>query len=172
MTDFPNPNAFGLDPSDVLSASNQLMGLITGADPTSVAWPLTNKAIFVPIRVAFPVTVYKLVIGAGATVAGNFDIGIYDASGNRLVSSGSTAKGASVAHVLDVTDTVIGPGVYYLAMSANGTNNYIAWAPSVQIAKLMGLFEMATAFPLPATATFATATHAFLPTIGAYLRRQ
>lgn len=160
-----------------MSVVNQLVGMNTGGG-ASAAWPSANLAIFIPIRLTAPVTVYKMAIGAGATAAGNFDVGIYDIGGNRLVSSGATAKGASVEHILNVTDTRIGPGLYYLAMSADGTNNYILITPSgtspvpLQKTRAYGVLAMATAYPLPATATLAAATVAPFPNIAAYLRGQ
>ncbi len=142
----------------------------------SAAWPSANLAIFVPFQLAVPVTVYKMATGSGATAAGNFDIGIYDAAGNRLVSSGTTAKGASTEHIIDVTDTVIGPGTYYLAMSADGTNNYIMVTPSgtspvpLQKTRLYGVVAAASSFVLPTSVTFAASTVAPIPAIAAYLR--
>ena len=145
--------------------------------PASTAWPSANLAIFVPTIVHETVTVYKMAAGAGATAgSNNFDIGIYDAGGNRLVSSGATAKGASTEHIIDVTDTVLHPGLYYLAMSADGTGNYVMITPSgtspvpLQKTKLVGVMTMATAYTLPATATFATSATALVPIIAAYLR--
>ena len=159
----------------VISSASMTRGFFVSA-PASSAWATANTAIFVPIRVPMPVTVYKLAIGAGSTASGNFDVGIYDASGNRLVSSGATAKGASTEHILDITDTVIGPGLYYLALAASGTNNYVFYTPAgtspvpLQKARLLGCLEMATAYTLPATATFAAMTSANVPLIAAYLR--
>lgn len=160
---------------NVLSTTGALNGL-NQSFVASTAWPSANLAIFVPIRVASPCTVYKLAIGAGTTAAGNFDVGLYDSAGNKLVSSGATAKGASVEHILDVTDTRIGPGLYYLAMSADGTNNYMGITPTgsspvpLQKARLYGTLEMATAYTLPTTAAMVARTVPFIPTMAAYLR--
>jgi hypothetical protein len=52
----------------------------------------------------------------GATASGNMDVGIYDYAGTRLVSSGSTAQsGTSAFQDFDITDTLLGPGIFYLA---------------------------------------------------------
>jgi hypothetical protein len=175
MADFPAYSPLELFAGGVLSTATSQLGLNQVA-PASTAWPSANLAIFIPIRVPVPVTVYKMAIGAGATAAGNFDVGIYDSSGHKLVSSGATAKGSSTEHIIDVTDTVIGPGLYYLAMSADGTNNYMLVTPSgtspvpLQKTRLFGIVAMATAYTLPATATFAASTLAPFPSIAAYLR--
>lgn len=178
MSDFTSN--FGLSSAfngnGVLSTGTSIAWAAFNPMGASTGWPAANLAIFVPVRVSCPVTVYKMVVGAGLTAAGNFDVGIYDASGNRLVSSGATAKGASVEHILDVTDTRIGPGLYYLAMSADGTNNYIMVTPSgtspvpLQKTRLLGILNMATAYTLPTTATFAAATNVAFPCIAAYTR--
>ena len=155
-----------------ISSYTMAMGFFSTAG-ASTAWPAANRALFVPIRVPMPITVYKLAIGAGTTATGNFDVGIYDASGNRLVSSGATAKGASVEHILNITDTVIGPGLYHLAMAADGTNNYVTFTPNTPAAqrlRLLGCLEAATSYPLPATVTFAAYTSTALALIAAYLR--
>jgi hypothetical protein len=177
MPDWPVPGTFDLTESGCYSTSIALMGLNQTA-AASVAWPTANMAIFVPMRIASPVMVYKMVVGAGATAAGNFDVGIYDRNGNRRVSSGSTAKGSSVEHVLDVADTWLGPGLYYLAMSANGTNNYIMLTPTgtapvpLQKARLYGTLEAASAFALPDPVTMVarTGTGGLIPAIAAYFR--
>lgn len=150
------------------STHGALMG--TTANPASTAWPAANRAIFVPFRVAISLVVYKLVIGAGATASGNFDVGIYDSQGNKLVSSGATAKGASTEQVLDITDTRVGPGLYYLALAADATSNYISMGSTLQMSRLMGIVQMASAYTLPATATFAAMSSAYQPAVAAYTR--
>lgn len=175
MPDFPSIGAFAPGGGGVLSTLTELMPMNTSL-AGSIGWPTANLAIFVPMRVRYPVTVYKLVVGAGTTATGNFDVGIYDRNGNRLVSSGATAKGASTEHILDVTDTYLAPGFYYLAMSADGTNNYAMIVPSgtspvpLQKARIYGTLEAATAYTLPATVTMVARTGAFIPGIAAYLR--
>lgn len=137
------------------------------------AWPAANRAIFVPCRIPRNVTVYQMAVGAGTTAAGNFDLGIYDANGVRLVSTGATAKGASTEHIINVTDTVIESGLKFLAQAADGTNNYISWSltsMTASLLKFLGIREMATAYTLPNPATFATNTGTLIPAIGAYLR--
>lgn len=176
MSDWPPVRPLEAYGGGVISTASALVTL--RVTPTSTAWPSANLAIFIPFTLAVPVTVYKMAMGAGATAAGNFDIGIYDAAGNRLVSSGATAKGSSVEHILDVTDTVIGPGTYYLAMAADGTNNYAVMVPSgtspvpLQKTRLAGVMGVASSYVLPATVTYAAATLAPIPLIAAYFRSQ
>lgn len=177
MGDWPEAITFNRYGGGVLSTATELGGSFFVTPTASTAWPLANLAIFCPIRAPLPVTIYKLTIGAGATATGNFDVGVYDSAGNRLVSSGSTPKSANVEQIIDVTDTRIGPGLYYLALSADGTINFGMRAaagttpvPSQKI-RLLGIMEMTSAFPLPAVATYAASTNAIVVAhISAHLR--
>ena len=166
MSDWPS---LSLAPSGVISAATELTGL--SLSPASRAWPAANRAIFVPIRVPARCVAYKLAVGAGATAAGNFDVGLYDSALTRLVSSGATAKGSSVEHILDIAATPLSPGaLYYLALAADGANNYITWLPpNLGLSRMLGVLQMATAYPLPATAALAALTAADIPSIAAYL---
>jgi len=141
---------------------------------TTVVWPAANLAIFLPFTIGVITTFVKLFYSATAS-SGNVDMGIYDDQGNRLVSMGSTAMAlTNLTQILDITDTTLLPGSYYLAMacSTNVTATFRAWvwqgAGSNTAAR--GQYEMATALPLPATATFASTTRPFMPFIAASQR--
>jgi hypothetical protein len=153
------------------------LACLNGVAPTSTAWPSANHAFYIPWRVPVPVTVYKMATGSGATTgSNNFDVGIYDCFGNRLVSSGATAKGNSVEHIIDVTDTRIGPGLYYLAMSADNTGNYVMVTPAgtspvpLQKVRLYGVLQQASAYTLPNPATFAASTQVTIPSVSVWFR--
>lgn len=178
MGDWPSLGLFA-DPVCLSShGPNSVGGCLAGALATTMSWPAANQAFYIPIRVPEAVTVMKLACGTGSGTTGNFDLGIYDLAGNRLVSTGSTAKTTSLSdRVIDVTDTDLLPGLYYLAMAVDtnaaayvGTNAVSGTAGGAT--RMMGVLEQATAFPLPATATFATATHNNVPAISAYLRSE
>lgn len=141
---------------------------------TATAWPSADLAIFVPFRLPAPATVYKMATGTGTGSTGNFDLGIYDSFGNKIVSAGSTAKTvASSERIIDVTDTLLHPGLYYLAMATDGTTAYqMGSTVNSAFGKLMGLRQMTSAFPLPATATYATYTQVVAPTLAAFLRSE
>lgn len=146
-------------------------GIKTGV-ATGVAWPGANVALYVPFRVAYPVTVYKMCIGTGVTAGGNFDLGIYDEAGTKLVSTGATARSAQVDHVVDVTDTTLRPGLYYLAQACDGTNNFAMYNLAARYCQMLGMRKQSTAYTLPATATFATVDTTGVPLIAAYLRSE
>src|SRR3990172_1046456 len=128
---------------------------------TSLTGWFANVCYFYPFRIMAPLLVQQLFAYNGTGVGGNIDLGIYDAVGTRLVSTGSTAQsGTSVLQVIDVTDTRIGPGLFYLAVVGDNTNCRMMRLNSMVLQELraMGEVEQAT-FPLPATATFATSSN-------------
>lgn len=171
MADFPEISPWDLTAGAVVSTVQTMPG-IWNTVPASTAW-VTNLAVFVPVRVPQQVTVYKMAVGMGTGTGGNFDVGIYDASGNQLVSSGATARpGATQESVVDVTDTTIGPGIYYLALAGDGTSTYQCFGMTLQPGRLTGSVQMASAYVLPATATYAALSNALVPSIGAYLRSE
>jgi hypothetical protein len=176
MADFPSSdNNVGatlyINPAHRWSLGTAIRSLHHSTGFASGAWPTANKAVFVPFRLPRQYTAYKMMVGQGATAAGNFCCGIYDEWGNRLVTSGATAKAASAEAVIDITDTEIGPGLYFMALSADGTNNYMQFsAANAGCNKAVGMREMTTAYVLPNPATFATITSVQVPQMGVYLR--
>lgn len=140
--------------------------------PTAQSYPGANLAIYVPVRVQVTAVVKKLWISVGLTATGNVDCGLYSAGGTRLVSIGSTAKNVtSTEQVYDVTDTTIGAGLYYLAMSCDGTESFYADIDAAPLDAGMGLLsEQLANVTLPATATWSVPqTLAFYPRIGMLL---
>lgn len=83
----------------------------------STAWPANNKAYFYPFTLGIWVTVYQLFFWVGATSSGTIDVGIYDDQKNKIITAGSTAMSATINTVqtLNVTDTVLAPGDYFVA---------------------------------------------------------
>lgn len=174
MSDFPIESGDGFT-GVTLQSLDPRLGIgayLAGAgvtETTSVpnTWPAANRALFVPILVPRSLTLVKAFV-QNVTPSGNFDVGFYDAAGNRLVSSGSTAgSGASAVQVVDTTDTPVNPGRYYLAMSTdNATATFAGFGPVATILGGGGMLQMAAAFPLPATATFAAMASAIIPIFG------
>lgn len=131
-------------------------------------WPVANLALFIPVEIFEPTTIAKMAINNGATVSGNFDLGIYAPSGKQLVSSGSVAQsGASAIQSVDITDTLLVPGLYYMALVFdNITATLTSWSSvAAQEMRLMGLLQAASAFALPAPVTFATYAQTLVPLI-------
>lgn len=141
---------------------------------SSGVWGTANRAVYIPIGVKVRVTVVSLGFANGTTATGNIDIGLYDAAGVRLVSSGSTAKGTgNEITVMDVTDTTIGPGLYYLALNNDTTTDTFigttADTPPYPASRGL-LVEALGAVTLPATASWSIDnTLAIAPTLTALL---
>ena len=152
-----------------LGPSLVTMGIGGPGSGTIVA---ANMALFYPFRNPWPITVTKVWVANGAGVSGNWDVAVYDESWARLVSAGTTGQsGANVLQAVDVTDTVIGRGRYYLSIvgSTLTTATYVRSAPAAGILQSLGCLQQdisGIGFPLPATATPAKITTACLPLFG------
>ena len=156
------PNFYGLTdpPVTINTQSFCSLGGIYRLTPVSRAWITANAAVFIPFRISSPIVLAQLFIYNGATLSGNFDVGIYDAAGTKIVSTGSTDQTTgtiNLLRVVDITDTLIGPGVFYLAAAMdNITGTMMGILGGGLNSRSMGCVQTATAFPLPATVTFAT----------------
>lgn len=138
---------------------------------SSAAVSSANRAVFLPIRIAQPTLVKKLFWMNGGGVAGNADIGVYTLDGVRLSSAGTTAQsGTNAIQEVNVTDFVLGQGIYYLAFVASTTTTarYLQGRISNNVpqGKALGELQQAAALPLPTTATFATTSGNVFPVAG------
>ncbi len=174
MGDWPQGQEFNRQV--ICSASLESIGpdvVGTGQGMTGLqAWPTANLAIFVPFLVFTPFLAKIIGVDNGATVSGNIDVGIYDGQQNRLVSTGSTAHaGTSTVQTFDITDTLLLPGIYYMAQAMDNTTGITHGpASTVPIGGACGVLQMASAFPLPDPATFAAHAVAFIPILSVYGR--
>lgn len=136
---------------------------------TAAAWGTANRAVFIPFVIETPVTVQQVCWVNGATVNGSVDMGVYNPDGTLIVSAGSTGQsGANSLQSVDVTDTPLTPGTYFMAMASDSaTGTYLAntnlGVPTLRAACVQ---IQATAFPLATNAspaTFANPAAAYLP---------
>jgi hypothetical protein len=131
----------------------------------SAVWNAVSKIMFMPVPCPGPFTVMKFACENGAAVSGNLDMGLYTPEGQLIVSTGSTAQsGTSGWQVIDVTDTAVPPGWYYLAMvldNVTGTNDRLGSLAALK--RMYGCREQLSTFPLPTSATFAVVTDAYIP---------
>jgi len=162
----PRINTFG---SDLGVAIGAVTG---GSSPGSAAFPAANDAIFVPFVIQSATPIKRLFSANGTVASGNIDVGIYSEDGARIVSAGSTAQaGTTDLQFFDIADLILGPGRYYMAVALdNGTGTLQRANIIVARLQCLGLAKQASAFPLPATATFATVTAAYLPVVGAEIK--
>lgn len=167
MADFPtltqDVNEVTIGPWSPESIGTELsMWAVTSA---SAAWPTANRAIYIPFNVYAPLIAVKIGVNNGATASGNMDAGIYDDQQNQLVAKGSTAQsGTNTIQTLDITDTLLLPGSYYLGLAMDGTTGTtIALAATTPLPSAAGVLGQSTAFALPSPATFAAAADAYIP---------
>jgi hypothetical protein len=161
----PNPPIISaLSP---LSIGEEMAGF--GGTFASATYPAANRAIAVPFRLAHPFLVRKVFWFNGTTATtDSADVGVYTEAGVRLVSGGGTAiSGASATQEVDVTDTLLTPGRYWLAFSQSGvTATTIASNTVAGLLRAHGVAQMATAYPLPSTFTPAAVASVGLPLCG------
>lgn len=141
--------------------------LNSGLTSASTAWPAAARTIYVPLVIDRTVTVLQMFAYNGATASGNTDIGIYDFGGTRLVSIGATAQsGTSAIQLFNITDTVLVPGQYWMAMSNSGTTGtYFRAALGVTVLGMAGASQDASS--LPSSMSFTAPASAYLPIFGA-----
>jgi len=130
---------------------------------TNQTWTVANVASYIPVRVTHPVMARKLVWKVGSnTPAGNYDVGLYDATGLRLASSGSTAMPAANTVVsYDMGDLWLEQQIVYFALvlSSGASGFFYGYLVSaLHGMRACGLVKQAAALPLPATATFEAIT--------------
>lgn len=143
----------------------EIVSLVTAFGSNAI--PAADLALYLPFSLSQPLLAQHLFWQNGA-VAGNTDVGIYDADGSRLVSSGPTANsGANTPQSVNITDTWLFPGRrYWLAIASTSTSQ--GYLSSATAGRIHGLRQEAglTSGTLPATAVFASCTTAYIPFVG------
>lgn len=143
------------------------VGTLGGYAGVTAAWASANAAYYFPMWLSEPTTITQAFFETG-TASGNVDLGIYDATFVRKVSSGSTA--ASVTNgtqVINLTDTLLDRGYYWMAMAADNTTLTVRRVSvGLGYVRLLGFFQQASAFALPATATPAAIATTSMPIFG------
>lgn len=149
------PQNIILSPVSPNFSTSEYLKLNNGGTTALAAWFGANKPCAIPFVVNTPFTIMQLGWFNGSALTDNFDCGVYDVGFNRLISTGSTARvGATLNQWVDVTDTVLGPGKYWLAGASNGTTancaRGIGAAKTVAVMAQIGMQDSATnSFPLP-----------------------
>jgi len=139
----------------------------------SGAWPAANRALLIPFVLPRHLTVYKAGWMNGGAVSGNADIGIYDAAGVLLVSSGATAKTPiNTIQMVDITDTLLlGRSIHYLALVSDDTASFMRVNQIQGAYSGLGCREKATSYPLPNSLTgTAQLTSGYVPLVFIELR--
>lgn len=155
----------------VQSIGNKLVGL--GDSATSVAstaYPSANLAIYIPFFMRTPFLVAQLAWLTGATATtDSVDMGIYSADGRQILHTGATVlSGGTAPQVVNVTDVYLGAGSYFFAIAQNGTSAGLSAQTFANAGfdAMCGIYQQASAYTLPAIATFASPTFSYVPMIG------
>jgi hypothetical protein len=160
----PMPILTTIDPRIVPVA--EFMTLRVGA-AAAASWPAAGRAIGVKVVVARPLVVKRAAWINGASVSGNVSIGIYnDDTLERMVSASAAQAGVSVVQAVDLTDTLLLPGAYIMAMSTDGTSQFVRTAINGIVQRSMSVSQAtSSAYPLPATWPWDTvpAAQSFIP---------
>ena len=141
-----------------ISSVDSMRGLVQRTDFVSGTWFAANDALFWPFEVHSTTTVTRIALATGATQGSNLDVGIYELGGTRLVSSGSTAQGSpNLVQIVDITDTTLSPGRYYMALACSSSG--LTFMRSVSDNYEQGLWGgrervSGVNFPLAASVTF------------------
>lgn len=169
-----------LDSSRIITPASQEFGVsamvrMVAALNTGGAWASANDPLALPFCVQDDgMLVDRLGWLNGGSAGGNVDVGVYDTSWNRLVSTGSTGgSGSGAWQWVNVTDTYLRGGRYYLVCSRDNTTGsrvtYYNHGSSATLLAMCGLQSSSTdAFPLPDPLTNmgAAATFAQVPVLG------
>lgn len=138
--------------------------LFTSSDAASTSLETgTGRAYYFPISVPTLTFVRRVfwVNGTNTAGANTIEVGVYrdtgaGVPGAKVVSGSATQGTASQVQFVDVTDTALTPGLYWIALSASNTNSttLFAWAGTfAQWPRELIGFQEASANPLPSTAT-------------------
>jgi len=142
------------------------------AGAVSAVYITANMAFYVPFIISESFPLKRMFVHNGATASGATDLGVFTNEGNRIVSANSsgnvlTQAGVSLIQYYDVTDTVLTPGQYYMAISHSDiVGTVFRSAAPIHATRQYGVFQQATAHPLPATATFAAMASIYMPMFG------
>jgi len=168
MTDFPSTEYPG--PTHIHTWGKYFLGgvdnhLVSGyGNPASAAWPSANLALYWPFSVPFHYVVKRLFWTNGSAAGGNWSIGLYYWNGTGIYASGSTAGSGNsqLQYVTPGTEILLEPNVQYmlgLSHSAATANQAFGNLVSVAAEKQSGVYQEASAVPLPTDATYAAVSN-------------
>lgn len=144
--------------SEYCFSAVEMRAIGVAAQPASATYPAANLAIYVPFFLPWDYICGGMGFGNGSSVAGNADVGIYAASGERLASTAPVARAgaSSMQYVNFASQILLPPGAYYMGFSASSGAANTGWLNTSVVSasgKPMGLLQQASAHPLPATMT-------------------
>lgn len=169
----PNPNT--LLYTRISTVDPDQLGTLVMATTASLPGTATftaNQARYTPLVIYRSCTAFRIWFRTSGVQTGNYDVGIYDENGTRLVSSGSTALPTTQnAVMVDIADTPLTAGRYYLAHAvSSATSSQAVGIASIVNLRAAGNVTQASALPLPATMTFGTSGESSVVIMGLDVR--
>lgn len=131
-------------PSREAIENKSVAGATTIANGTIIG--TNNDAFYCPVTFPCDATIYAIRF-AGGNTSGNYDIALYDAALNRLVSKGSTALTAAIQELTIADMHVRGGELYWVGFSFS--NNV---AQCLRISWSAGAYHRALQYGLQASA--------------------
>lgn len=135
---------------------------------TSGSW-VANQAIYLPFVLPWRYPFRRVCWMNGGLQSGSIDVGIYTVNGGRIWSNGGVAAagGNQLQYVTPASPVLLSPGRYYFAMAQSGNGTMWGCNADASRVRTAGLYWQASAYPLPASATFAAWTINFpVPIVG------
>jgi hypothetical protein len=138
---------------------------------TSATWPAANRILYIPVVVEEGASIFQFWTYNGSTAAGSIDVGIFNSSLAKVISSGAVSQsGTSTLQLFDVADTPITPGLYYLGLSeTDNTSTFLRSSANFVALAAEGVLQEGGSGTLPATATPVAPASSYLPLFGASL---
>ena len=150
-------NALLVTPSYISSFGSNGIGNILRATsisaPASTAWATANLGVFTPFYVLGLFRFTTFTWRNGATISGNVEVGVYSSDGRKIRSTGVVpqAAGANAHQSVTVPSTALGVGMFYFGtvFSSNTATIFGQSTANAGLAAMMGVFNQASALPLP-----------------------
>ena len=134
-----------------------VMGQGGNFSPSSGAWFAAQRALYYPVRVPMPGTVYKLFWLNGATVGTDtVQAGLYLPDGTdggpstRVINgTGAVSSGTNACQYDDITDFPIAPGWYWFALLSSGTTTTVFRGNYANLGRGAGIYMQSSLATLP-----------------------
>lgn len=125
--------------------------------PGSATWPTANRAQYFPFTLEEKETIFQFAWLNGTAVSGNVSVAVYDITKKQLIEGHTAQAGTSVIQLLDIADTTLAAGNYYMGMSMDNTTGQMfrSIQPTAMILQACGVQTQTGAYPLPDPAVFA-----------------
>ncbi len=146
--------------------------------PVSGTWTTAQKALYYPVRIVAPGTIYQLFWQNGATVGTDtVQMALYLPDGTdggpstRIINgTGIVSSGANVCQYDDITNYPISPGNYWLALLSSGTTTTFFRGSFATFGRGTGIYSQLSLASLPNPAVPIASTIGYYAVCGLVMR--